>query len=248
MALTPLAPPLLRYLLPPAPPSLDGVEEPDGATGTALVIGFGRFGQVASQALLARGIDVTTIDASAERIRNATRFGFKVYYGDGTRVDVLRAAGAANAKLIAVCVDKKDAANRIVELVLPEFPLAQLHVRSYDRGHTLDLMAAGVAFEIRETFESALASRRGDAALARRVSPEEAAEVTAEIRRRDLERLELQQTEGITAGRHLVFGASPTPTPLTPPKRRSQALSEQTAVLADEPEVLPDVPETNRVT
>ena len=247
MALTPLAPPLLRYLLPPAPPSLDGVEEPDGATGTALVIGFGRFGQVASQALLARGIDVTTIDASAERIRNATRFGFKVFYGDGTRVDVLRAAGAANAKLIAVCVDKKDAANRIVELVLTEFPLAQLHVRSYDRGHTLDLMAAGVAFEIRETFESALAL--GEAMLrSLGESPEEAAEVTAEIRRRDLERLTLQQTEGITAGRHLVFGASPTPTPLTPPKRQSQALSEQTAVLADEPEVLPDVPETNKVT
>ena len=77
---------------------------------------------------------------------------------------------------------------------------------------------------------------------------EEAAEVTAEIRRRDIERLELQQTEGITAGRHLVFGASPTPTPLTPPKRRSQPLSEQTAVLANGPEAGAVLPEANEVT
>jgi glutathione-regulated potassium-efflux system protein KefB len=232
MTLTPLAPIALKRLLPPSAPSLDGVVPADGLSGTALVIGFGRFGQVASQALLAQGVDVTTIDASPDRIRNATRFGFKVYYGDGTRLDVLRAAGAASAKVIAVCVDKKDIANRIVELVISEFPLAKLHVRSYDRGHTLDLLAAGVAFEIRETFESALAL--GEALLRSLGAPaDEAASVTDQLRRRDLERLQLQQAEGITAGRHLVFGASPTPTPLTPPKRESKALSAQTAILAE---------------
>jgi glutathione-regulated potassium-efflux system protein KefB len=232
MTLTPLAPIALKRLLPPSAPSLDGVVPADGLSGTALVIGFGRFGQVASQALLAQGVDVTTIDASPDRIRNATRFGFKVYYGDGTRLDVLRAAGAASAKVIAVCVDKKEAANRIVELVISEFPLAKLHVRSYDRGHTLDLLAAGVAFEIRETFESALAL--GEALLRSLGAPaDEAASVTDQLRRRDLERLQLQQAEGIGAGRHLVFGATPTPTPLTPPKRQSRALSAQTAILAE---------------
>ena len=169
---------------------------PDGATGTALVIGFGRFGQVASQALLARGIDVTIIDADTEMIRNATRFGFKIYYGDGTRLDVLRAAGAANAKLIAVCIDKTDTANRIVEIVNAEFPLAKLHVRSFDRGHTLDLLAAGVDYEIRETFESAMSPRRGRAALARGAPEEAGGGDVEEVRQRDHERLKLQHDRG----------------------------------------------------
>ena len=234
MALTPLAPIVLRRILRPETPSLDGLVEADGLTGTALIIGFGRFGQVASQALLARGIDVTTIDSSPERIRNATRFGFKVYFGDGTRLDVLRAAGAGSAKIIAVCVEKKDVANRIVELILAEFPMARLHVRSYDRGHTIDLVNAGVAFEIRETFESALSL--GEAMLrSLGVDADEAREITEELRERDIERLRLQLAEGISAGRHLVFGASPTPTPLTTPKRASRALSAQTAMLAEPP-------------
>ncbi len=89
------------------------------AHGSVLVIGFGRFGQIVSQCLLAEGVDVTTIDNDPEMIQQAARFGFKVYYGDGTRLDVLRAAGAAEATLVAICIDHREAASRIVDLVQP---------------------------------------------------------------------------------------------------------------------------------
>jgi glutathione-regulated potassium-efflux system protein KefB len=153
MALTPLAPYALKLLIGKEAPSMDGIDVPEGLTGTALVIGFGRFGQVASQMLLARQVDVSIIDSDTEMIRVAARFGFKIYYGDGTRLDVLRAAGAGSAKIIAICIDDRAATDRIVELVNSEFPVAELYVRSFDRGHTLSLIGAGVAYEIRETFE-----------------------------------------------------------------------------------------------
>jgi glutathione-regulated potassium-efflux system protein KefB len=237
MALTPLAAMAIPYLVRDEPEPTDGLETAEGRMGTVLLIGFGRFGQVVSQILLARGIEVTIIDASPEMIRSAARFGFKIFYGDGTRLDVLRTAGAGSAKLIAVAVDKKETANRIVELAKAEFPLASLYVRSYDRAHTLELHAEGVAYEIRETFESAI--RFGEASLrGLGATSEEAAAVAADIRRRDLERLEIQKVEGITGGRDRLIRQGPVPTPLTEPKREGRPLNEETAVVAtpmDEP-------------
>lgn len=231
MALTPLAPIVLKRLLPKPPPSLEGVQIADGLSAPALVIGFGRFGQVASQALLSKGIDVSIIDADTDMIRAAARFGFQIYYGDGTRLDVLRAAGAGKARIIAVCIDDRDAASRIVAIVKAEFPMARLLVRSYDRGHTLDLIGAGVDYEIRETFESAMAF--GAAALVALGLPEEeAAEAIAEVRQRDAERLTLQINGDITSGRHLTYKNQPQPVPLTPPKREAKPLSAETAVVA----------------
>jgi glutathione-regulated potassium-efflux system protein KefB len=232
MALTPLAPYALKLLIGKEAPSMDGIDVPEGLTGTALVIGFGRFGQVASQMLLARQVDVSIIDSDTEMIRVAARFGFKIYYGDGTRLDVLRAAGAGSAKIIAICIDDRAATDRIVELVNSEFPVAELYVRSFDRGHTLSLIWAGVAYEIRETFESAMAF--GEATLrGLGFSPEEAAATASDVRERDRVRLQIQQAEGIYAGREYF---RPTPAPLTPPKRSGRPLSEQTAVLAEEGE------------
>ena len=230
MALTPLAPILLKLLLPEKPDSLDGIELPDGLTGSALVIGFGRFGQVVCQALLARGIDVTIIDSDTEMIRIAGAFGFKIYYGDGTRLDVLRAAGAGSAKIVAVCIDRRNDADRIVELLRTACPLGKVLVRSFDRGHTLDLVAAGVDYQIRETFESAMAF--GEAALlALGVPADEAADVVDGVRKRDAARLELQMVDGLEAGRDLMKHNVPTPTPLTPPKHKGRPLSEETAVV-----------------
>ncbi len=135
----------------------------DGVAGAALIIGFGRFGQIVSQCLLSEAIDVITIDNDPDMIANAGRFGFKVYYGDGTRLDVLRVAIAADVRLVAVCVDKRAAADRIVDLIRSEFPAMKLFVRSYDRRHTLELLAKGVDFELRETFEVGGRIRAGDA-------------------------------------------------------------------------------------
>ncbi|MCP4381138.1 MAG: potassium transporter [Hyphomicrobiales bacterium] len=234
MALTPLAPFLIRRFLPVDTESFEGVETAEELTGTALVIGFGRFGQVASQALLARGIDVSIIDSDTDMIRSAARFGFKIYYGDGSRRDVLRAAGAAKVQMIAVCIDDRDATAKAVEIIKSEFPLAKLLVRAYDRGHALDLISAGADYEIRELFESAMLF--GEASLiALGIPQEEAAETIADVRRRDSERLKLQMTEGLYSGRDLIK-TGPTPVPLSQPKREPQALSEETAEVADMPE------------
>ncbi|MEL1747604.1 NAD-binding protein, partial [Acinetobacter baumannii] len=97
--------------------SLENIDIADGLSGSVLMIGFGRFGQVTSQLLLARGVDVTIIDNNTDMIRNAEKFGFKIYYGDGCRLDILHASGAATAQAIVVCVDSKETTNRIVELV-----------------------------------------------------------------------------------------------------------------------------------
>ncbi len=201
----------------PEPESFDGVK------GSVLLIGFGRFGQLVSQCLLAQGVDVTALDNDAEMIQSASRFGFKVYYGDGTRLDVLRAAGVNNVRMVAVCVDKRDAASRIVELVRSECPGAKLYVRSYDRTHSLELIRAGVDFELRETYESALTFGRS-VLEALGLDAESAIAVQEDVRRRDQERLALQQAGDVMAGLDKIY-ARPQPEPLIAPVRQSRPLN-----------------------
>jgi monovalent cation:proton antiporter-2 (CPA2) family protein len=196
----------------------------DGVRGSILLIGFGRFGQIVAQCLLAEGVDVTTIDSDPEMIEAATRFGFKVYYGDGSRLDVLRAAGAGNARVIAVCTDDPDKTLRIVDLVHAEFPDTRLYVRSYDRRHSLRLIAKGVDFELRDTFESALVfGRRALEALG--LDPERAQEIEDFVRARDLDRLALQQAQGLSAGLELLQTRLVQPEPLSEPRHDAQSLN-----------------------
>jgi glutathione-regulated potassium-efflux system protein KefB len=95
-----------------------------------------------SQPLLARGVDVAIIDTDVEMIQVAALFGFKVYYGNGTRLDILHAAGAEQAQIIMICVDKPETAVHIAELVKAEFPLARVMARSYERVAALSLLEA----------------------------------------------------------------------------------------------------------
>ncbi|MCS0495089.1 monovalent cation:proton antiporter-2 (CPA2) family protein [Ancylobacter sp. GSK1Z-4-2] len=199
-------------------------QEPDedfsDAHGSVLVVGFGRFGQIVSQCLLARGLDVTIIDNDVEMIQNAGRFGFRIYYGDGTRLEVLRAAGAERARVIAVCVDRRETSDRIIDILRSNIPAPQLFVRAYDRTHTLALRARGVDFEIRETFESALTF--GEATL--RASGLDAAAARAtvnDVRERDLARLALQEAGGVDPGLTGVVE----PEPLIPPEREAHPLN-----------------------
>jgi glutathione-regulated potassium-efflux system protein KefB len=228
MALTPLVMIAFNQWLQRRGQSLDGVEAAEGLSGSVLLIGFGRFGQVTCQALLARDADVTIIDVDADMIRTAAEFGFKVYYGDGTRLDVLRHSGAGSARVVAVCVDNRAAARKIVELVQHEFPQAKVLVRSYDRQHSLELVKSGVTYQIRETFESAL--RFGEAALLELgESPEDAAAIAADVRRRDAERFELEIAKGPDAARALLRGNVWKPTPLTAPRREGRTLKAEEA-------------------
>jgi glutathione-regulated potassium-efflux system protein KefB len=209
---------------------------PFGLDGCVHLIGFGRFGQVASQSLLARGYNVSIIDTDIDMIRNAATFGFQVFYGDGTRLDVLHASGAGRARAVAVCVDDREAANKIVELVQAEFPLVKLLVRAYDREHALQLIQHGVDHYVRETFDSAMSF--GEMALRELGVPEdEAAAVAAEVRERDAERVELEVAGGLQAGTGMLLGndGKPRPVPLTRPRRAARALSAETAEVMSEP-------------
>ena len=232
MALTPIRMMLADRFKPKAADalSLDGVDAPKGLRGRVLIIGFGRFAQVVAQPLLSRDVDVSIVDVDVEMIQAAGTFGFKVYYGDGARLDVLRASGAGEAETVLVCVDKPDTADRIVELVKSEFPLTKLFVRAYDRGHSIRLVNAGVEYHIRETFESALAF--GEHVLKDLgFSEDETTETIADVRRRDEERLILQVSGGLQAGRSLMRGnmATPQPAPYVKPRRESRALNEEAA-------------------
>lgn len=221
MAMTPLILLAADRWLRDGAASLDGVEAAEDLRGRVLLVGFGRFGQIASQLLLAQGVEVALIDNDPDRIREAEKFGFKVYYGDGTRLDVLRRSGADTADVVMVCVDQRAAADRIVELVKAHFPAARLLARAYDRGHAIRLRKAGVDYQIRETFESALAI--GGAGLrALGMTALDVDEVTADIRRRDCERLDAQSQGGVFAGADQLLVA-PRPEPLIARKGRAEA-------------------------
>jgi len=191
MVLTPFAIIGMRYLMPKPVQSMDGVETANGLSSKVLIIGFGRFGQIVSQPLLALHHSVSIIDNDTDMIRAAAQIGFKVYYGDGTRLDILHAAGASTADLILVCTDKKDDTTRIVKLLADEFPLAKVMARAFDRPHGIELVRAGVDYQVRETFESALVF--GNAAVTMLgATAEEAEEIVDGVRSRDRQRFERQ--------------------------------------------------------
>jgi glutathione-regulated potassium-efflux system protein KefB len=200
MVLTPFAMAALKYVSRPAAPSAANAEAPNGLRGNVLVIGFGRVGQIASQFFFARGHEVSIIDNDVEMIEAAREFDFKVYYGDGARLDILHAAGAEHVNAIVVCVDKATAATRIVELIKAEFAHVPVLARAFDRWHEVALINAGADFHLRETFESALRlGARGLETLG--ASAEEIAAIDAQVRKRDAQRLELEIVGGRYAGR-----------------------------------------------
>lgn len=238
MIITPLAIIVFNRIKPKETVNLDGVEEvAAGLSGTVLIIGFGRFSQLASQPLLAKGVDVAIIDNDVEMIQAAASYGFKVYYGDGTRPDILHAAGAATARAILVCIEKPDEATAIAEHVKHHYPLAKLYVRAFDREHSIKLSGVGVDYQIREVFESSLVFGR-EVLIALGVDRDEAQDVIDDVRVRDAARLEMQMAGGLMAGSDLLQAntGAPVPTPLTTPRRQAQALNEETAKIVREGE------------
>ncbi|KQE95795.1 MULTISPECIES: monovalent cation:proton antiporter-2 (CPA2) family protein [Acinetobacter calcoaceticus/baumannii complex] len=233
MVLTPIVGIIFkRFTQTKANVSLENVNVADGLSGSVLMIGFGRFGQVTSQLLLARGVDVTIIDNNIDMIQNAEKFGFKIYYGDGCRLDILHTSGAATAQAIVVCVDSKETTNRIVELVTHEFPLAKLLVRSYDREHSLHLVKQKVDFMIRETFESAI--KFGEVILQELgVDEDEVVRISEEIRDLDNERFETEiAADDVYAGVGMQYTHAHHPRPTAPlirPKQEGRILNKEDA-------------------
>ena len=188
----------------------DDLDGPELSPETsAIVVGYGRFGQTVAQMMMAKGIGVTLIDKKPAQIELSGEFGTKVYYGDGLRLDLLRAAGADTARVIAFCNDNSEGELTAGALgpVLKAFPQAEVMVRAYDRLHLIELDDLDLAFAEREMFESAVAMGRA-ALKANGIERSEIDRVEREYRMRDCERLERQAKTGdIKAGWERAFTA-----------------------------------------
>jgi glutathione-regulated potassium-efflux system ancillary protein KefC len=176
-----------RWLLPRyarcGVPVLDEISEPQ--TAPILIAGFGRYGQIVSRVLLAEGIATTVLDHDAEMIEVARNFGYRVFYGDATRLDLLRTAGAAQAKILVLAVDDVEQSMKIVELAQTHFPQLQIVARARDVTHWNRLRERGVLRVQRELFESSLQSARNVLELLGR-SAEEATSSTGRFRQHNL--------------------------------------------------------------
>jgi glutathione-regulated potassium-efflux system protein KefB len=188
----------------------DGFDGPELSPETsAIVVGYGRFGQTVAQMMMAKRVGVTLIDKKPAQIELSGEFGTKVYYGDGLRLDLLRSAGAETARVIAFCNDNEggELTAEALRAVLEAFPHAAVMVRAYDRVHLLELEKLDLAFAERELFESAVAMGRA-ALKVNGVEPAEIDRVDREYRMRDCERLERQRETGnIKAGWDRSFSA-----------------------------------------
>ena len=154
-----------------------------------IIAGFGRYGQIVGRVLLAQGIPCTVLDHDAEMIEAARSFGYRVFYGDASRLDLLRTAGAANAKILVLAVDDVDQSLDIVDLVQAHFPQLEIVARARDVTHWNKLRDRGVMRVQREMFESSLQSARSVLELAGQ-SAEAADQNTARFRQHNLELFE----------------------------------------------------------
>ncbi len=182
---------------------LDGPEK--SPETPVIVVGYGRFGQTVAQMLMAKRIGVTIIDLDAEMIDVSSEFGWKVYYGDGTRIDLLRIAGAETARAILFCNDGESLDRAALQRVLEAFPQASVMARVFDRRQLIDLRGLDLDYAQRELFESAV--KFGRKALGRLgIEAAEIDRVEEAYRLRDCERLERQREAGdYRAGREQIF-------------------------------------------
>ncbi len=172
---------------------LAGPEE--AAQASAIVVGHGRFGQTLTQILLARGLSLTIVDMDTEIIDIGDRLEIKIYYGDGTRIDLLRQAGADEAKLICFCIDNGAPDAATLAAVREAFPRARLYVRVFDRRHLLAIENVEIAGSVREVFESAICMGR-DVLASLDVEEEEIDRIVADYRERDRRRFHIQHEAG----------------------------------------------------
>jgi glutathione-regulated potassium-efflux system ancillary protein KefC len=155
-----------------------------------IIAGFGRFGQIVGRLLFASGLKATVLDHDPDGIETLRRFGFRVFYGDATRLDLLIAAGAQRARVIVNAIDDVASNLKLVEIVRHHFPELQIVARARDVTHWYELRARGVTTLERELFDSSLlAGRRVLEALG--VRPHEARERAERFRRHNLALLEV---------------------------------------------------------
>ena len=140
------------------PSTMEEISEPQEAP--VIIAGFGRYGQIVGRMLLAQGISATVLDHDADMIETIRTFGYRVFYGDATRLDLLRTAGAAQAKILVLSVDNVEQSLKIVDMVQENFPNLQIVARARDVPHWNALRDRGVMRVERELFDSSLRSAR----------------------------------------------------------------------------------------
>jgi glutathione-regulated potassium-efflux system ancillary protein KefC len=161
--------------------------EPDTVApeGPVIIAGFGRFGQIVGRLLLANDIRAVVLDHDPDQVDTLRKFGYKVFYGDATRLDLLEAAGARNARLLVNAIDDVDSSIALVERVRANFPGLEIVSRARNVSHYFELRLRGVTVVERETFESAL--KAGRAALEKLgVDPFRAKELADAFRRHNV--------------------------------------------------------------
>lgn len=205
MATTPFLMILANYLAAKRRPFDVALDDPEMAdSASVIIVGHGRFGQHVSQIMRAAQRSVTLIDIKPEQIDRSGEFGRKVFYGDGTRIDLLRRAGADHACAIFFCIDDRDLSSQTLTPVRETFPNAKVFVRAFDRGQALKLMDDTEICIVREVFGSSvyLAER---ALLSLGEDKDYVAQIIEDFQENDYARLKLQHESGnIRAGLDLV--------------------------------------------
>jgi len=153
MLTTPFLVNLLRCLPQRSKMATDGAAPP-GEDNPVIIAGFGRFGQIVARILATRGIPFTALDVDSEQLEFVTLFGEKVYFGDASRLDLLRAARADKASVLVIAIDDMEASLKCVEIAKQHFPKLKIFARARDRLHAYRLLDLGITRVWRETFHS----------------------------------------------------------------------------------------------
>ncbi|MGN6421767.1 MAG: monovalent cation:proton antiporter-2 (CPA2) family protein [Asticcacaulis sp.] len=130
------------------------------AHNPVIICGFGRVGQIVGRFMLSQGVSVTVLEKNPDQVEAVGRFGFKAYFGDATRMDLLRSAGIDEARMLVVAVDDPDAAIDIVRQAREGWPSLKIFARARNRRHAFDLDRAGADYYHRETLDASLALAR----------------------------------------------------------------------------------------
>ncbi|WP_419419580.1 monovalent cation:proton antiporter-2 (CPA2) family protein [Legionella sp. D16C41] len=141
-----------RYLS-PIPRKFDSIDEEN----SVILAGYGRFGQIIGRFLGAHKVNITVLEKDPEQIELLRKYGFKGYFGDATRLDILRNAGATRAKIFIVAVHNAEISLKIIKLAKQHFPHLKIYARAHNRRHAYELSKEGIHYFKRETFDSSLA-------------------------------------------------------------------------------------------
>jgi voltage-gated potassium channel Kch len=163
----------------------------DARDKPVIIAGFGRVGQIVARVLQMKGLPFTALDSSPTNVNFVRRFGNEVYYGDPSRLDLLRAAGAESARVLVLAIDDVEASVRTATLVREQFPQLRILARARNRQHAFALIDAGVSEVTRETYASSLEIATG-VLEALGDSPASAREAVRRFREHDQKTLQAQ--------------------------------------------------------